>query len=120
MIGILIPITWKKNNYNFFLIIINWLTKEVYYELIKITINAPSLAKVIIDVVVWHYSLLDLVMTNKSFLFILKFWLFLCYFFGIKCWLSTTFCLQINGQTKKQNNSIEVYLKIFVYFEQSK
>ena len=56
----------------------------VYYKLVKVIIDTLRLAKVILDVVVWHNGLLNSIMSNKSLLFPSKFWLLLCYFFGIK------------------------------------
>ena len=41
----------------------------VYYKPIKIIINALDLIKVIINVVVWDYSLLDVIVTNQSSFF---------------------------------------------------
>ena len=43
---------WKGNSYDYILVIVNQLTKIVHYKLVKVTINASRLAKVIIDVVV--------------------------------------------------------------------
>ena len=43
---------WKSDSYNSILIIVNRLTKMVYYEPVKVTIDAPGLVQVIIDVVV--------------------------------------------------------------------
>ena len=91
----------------------------VYYKLVKITINALGLAEVIINVIVRYHSLLNLIMTDKGFLFTLKFWSSLCYFFGIKRWLFTVFHLQTDSQTKRQNSTIEAYLRAFVNFEQN-
>ena len=82
---------WKEENYDFILVIVDLLTKMVYYEPVKVTINALELAEVILDEIVWHHGLLDLIVTNKSLLFISKFCLLLCYFFGIKQKLSTAF-----------------------------
>ena len=42
----------KGEIYNSILVTINWLTKIVYYKLIKIIINASGLAKVITDMVI--------------------------------------------------------------------
>ena len=39
----------------------------VYYKLIKVTIDAPSLAKVIIDIEVRLHNLLDLIVANQGF-----------------------------------------------------
>ena len=47
---------WKSKSYDSILVIADRLTKIVYYNSEKITINAPDLAEVIIDVVVRHYS----------------------------------------------------------------
>ena len=58
-------------------------------------------------------------MTDRGSLFISKFCLSLCYFFSIKRRLSTAFQPQTNGQTKRQNSTIEAYLRAFVNFKQN-
>ena len=69
----------------------------VYYKPVKMTINARSLAKIIIDIIVWHHSLPDLIVTNKGLLFTLKFWSSFCYFLSIKRWLFIAFHPQIDS-----------------------
>lgn len=66
------------------LVIVNRLTKMVYYKPVKVTIDTLGLTKVIIDVVVYHYGVLGLIVTDSGSLFTLKFWFSLCYFLGIK------------------------------------
>ena len=44
------------------------LTKIVHYKLVKITIDTPGLAKVIIDIEVRHHGLPDFIITDRSFL----------------------------------------------------
>ena len=56
----------------------------IYYELVKVTINALVLAKVIINVVVRYYGVLESIITDLGSLFISIFWFWLCYFLGIK------------------------------------
>ena len=89
----------------------------VHYKSVKVAIDAPGLAEVIIDVVVWYHNLPDTIVTNRSLLFIFKFWSSLCYFFGVKRRLSTAFYPQTDGQTKRQNSNMEAYLRAFVNFE---
>ena len=48
-----------------------------------------------------------------------KFWSLPCYFLGIKRRLSTAFHPQIDGQTKRQNSTMEAYLRTFVNWEQN-
>ena len=84
VIGLSILANWKGVSYDFILVIVNQLTKMVYYKPIKIIIDVSELVEVIINIVVRHYSLPDLILTNKNAFFILKFWSFLCYFLNIK------------------------------------
>ncbi len=99
--------------------IIGCWTKIVYYKSVKVTIDIPELAKVIINMVVYHYGIFESIVTDWGLLFILKFWSLLCYFLGIKKSLSTTFHPQIDGQTKKQNSTMEAYLRVFVNWKQN-
>ena len=98
--GLPLSADWKSNNYDSILVIINELTKMMHYKLVKVTIDTPGVAKVIINVVVWHYGLPDSIMTNRGSLFTSKFWSSLCYFLGIKRRLSTAFHPQTDGQTE--------------------
>ncbi len=109
---------WKGDSYDSILVIIDRLTKIVYYELVKITIDAPGLAKVIIDVIVCHHGVLESIVTDRGLLFTSKFWSLLCYFLGIKKKLSTTFHSLTDGQTERQNSTIEAYLRVFFNWEQ--
>ena len=117
--GLLVSINWKSETYNSILVIVNRLTKMVYYKPVKVTINALGLAKVILDVVVWHHGLPNSIISDKGSLFISKFWFLLCYFFGIKQRLSTVFHLETDGQTKQQNSTMKAYLQAFVNFKQN-
>ncbi len=56
---LLILANWKGNSYNLILVIVDWLMKMVYYKPVKITIYAPGLAKVIIDIVICHHRVLE-------------------------------------------------------------
>ena len=50
--GLPLSADWKSDSYDSVLVIVDRLTKMVYYELVKVTIDAPGLVEVIIDVVV--------------------------------------------------------------------
>ena len=119
MTGLPLSADWKGDNYNSNLIIVNQLTNMVYYKPVKVTIDAPGLAEVIIDVIIWHHGLSDSIVTNRGSLFTSKFWSSLCCFLGVKQRLSTAFHPQTNSQTKQQNSTMEVYLRAFVNFKQN-
>ena len=71
--GLAVSTDWKDESYNFILVIVNRLIKMVYYESVKVTIDAPELAKVIFDVLVWQYGLSNSIIFNKASWFIFKF-----------------------------------------------
>ena len=60
---------WKGDNYDSILVIVNRLTKMVHYEPVKVTIDAPRLAEVIIDVVIRHHGLPDSIVIDRGSLF---------------------------------------------------
>ena len=91
----------------------------LHYEPIKVTIDAPRLAKVILDMVVWHYDLSNSIVLDKGSLFISKFWSLLYYFLGIKRRFLTVFHPQIDGQTKRQNSTMKAYLQALINFKQN-
>ena len=99
--GLPLSSDWKGDSYDSFLVILNRLTKMVHHEPVKVTIYAPGLAEVIIDVVVRHHGLPDSIVTDRSSLFTSKFWSSLCYFLGVKRRLSTAFHPQTDGQTEQ-------------------
>ena len=115
--GLPLSADWKGDNYDSILVIVDRLTKMVYYEPVKVTIDTPGLAEVIIDVIVWHHGLPDSIVTDKGSLFTSKFWSSLCYFPRVKRGLLTAFHPQTDGQTERQNSTMEAYLRAFVIFE---
>ena len=119
VMGLPISTDWKGDSYDSILVIVNRLTKIVYYKPVKVIINALGLAEIIIIVVVRHHGLPDSIITNRGSLFTSKFWSLLCYFLDIKRRLSTAFHPQTDGQTERQNSTMEAYLRAFVNFEQN-
>ena len=115
--GLPVSTNWKGETYDFIQVIVDRLTKMVYYKPVKVTIDAPSLAEVIIDVVVRHHGLPNSIISNRGSVFTSKFWSSLCYFLGIKRRLSTAFHPQTDGQTERQNSTMEAYLRAFVNYE---
>ena len=108
--GLPILTDWKGDSYDSILVIIDWLIKMVHYKPVKVTIDAPGLAEVIIDVVVRHHDLPDSIVIDRKSLFTSKFWSSLCYFLDIKQRLFTAFHSQTDEQTEKQNGTMEAYL----------
>ncbi len=61
---LLISANWKGNSYDLILVIVDWLSKMVHYQPVKVMIDAPGLAKVIIDVVVNYHGVPESIVTD--------------------------------------------------------
>ncbi len=64
---------WKYDSNDLILIIIKRVTKMVHYELVKIMIDVPGLAEVIIDIVMRYHRVSASIVMDQDLLFILKF-----------------------------------------------
>ena len=73
----------------------------VDYKPVKVTIDAPGLAEVIIDVVVHHHRVSESIAMDQGSLFTSKIGYSLCYFPGIKKKLSIAFYPQTDGQIER-------------------
>ncbi len=62
--GLPILANWKDDNYDSILVIVDRLMKMVHYVPVKVTIDVPGLAEVIIDVVVRHHGVPESIVTD--------------------------------------------------------
>lgn len=62
--GLPILINEKDRSYNSILVMTNYLTKLVYYKLVKVTINILGLTKVIINMFIYYFSICKSIITN--------------------------------------------------------
>ena len=76
--GLPVSTNWKSETYDSILVIVDRLTNMVHYEPVKVTIDAPGLAKVIIDVVVRHHGFPDSIVSDRGSVSISMFWSLLC------------------------------------------
>lgn len=64
IMGFPISTNWKNDSYNLILVMINQLTKMIYYKPVKNIINIPDLVKMIINMIVCHHGVLESIVTN--------------------------------------------------------
>ncbi len=73
VISLPILTNWKSENYDFILVVIDYLTKILYYESVKVTIDTSGPAEVIINIEVYYHNIPKLIVINWALLFISKF-----------------------------------------------
>lgn len=66
------------------------------------------------ETIIANHGLPKEIISNKNKLFTSKFWTSLIAQLGIKYKISTTYHPQTNGQTKRMNQIIEIYLKSYI------
>lgn len=57
VMGLPISTDWKNERFNSILIIIDYITKIVYYKPVKVTIDRLNLIKVIINIAIYYHSI---------------------------------------------------------------
>lgn len=98
----------KDQTYDFIPVIVERLTKMIYYKSVKTIIVNSSLVEVIIDVVVRHHGLPDSIISNRCPVFTLKFRSLLCYFLELKKAINRILRLDrwANIKTKQHNRGL--------------
>ena len=95
------------------LVIVDRYTKMSRYIPCRKTIDAPELSRLFFRDWVKDYGIpLDIV-SDRGSVFTSKFWSALCFHMKVKRSLSTAFHPQTDGQTERQNQAIEGYLRIY-------
>lgn len=109
---------WNGSMYDSILVVVNRLSKMVHYVPMAKTVSAENLAEIFVREVVRLHGLPESIVTDRGFVFTLKFYSSLCYALKVKQKLSTAFHPQTDSQTERQNSSMEQYLRAFINYEQ--
>lgn len=64
VISFLLLVDGKSNNYDIILVVINYLTKMVYYKLVKVTIDIADPIKIIIIMIINYHSLPESIVSD--------------------------------------------------------
>ena len=107
----------RDDSYNLILVIVNRLTKMVYYEHVQTTITILALAKVIFNIIFRYYGLPNPITSNYGSVFTFKFESSLFYFLSIKQRLFTIFHPQSNSRTKQRNSTMKAYFRVFINYK---
>lgn len=91
LIGFLLLVDKNSDIYNLTQVINDLLTIRFHYKAVKAMIYIVKLVDIIIIIIVKYHRLLQSIISNRKFMFILKFWAFLYYFLCNKQKLSINF-----------------------------
>lgn len=100
------------------LVIVDRYTKEAEYIPCLKTIDAVQLADVFVKRWFQDHGLPASIISDRGSVFTSKFWTELCFRLGITRSLSTAFHPQTDGQTERQNQAIESWLRCYICYMQ--
>ena len=98
------------------LVMVDRLSKYAIYVAVNGTTDARRLADVFESAVVTKYGPPLSVLTDRGTLFTSKFWSEMCWRWKAQRRLSTAFHPQTDGQTERQNQIMETYLRCYINY----
>jgi len=106
------------SGYTGILVIVDRLTQMAIYLPCRKDIDSPELSRMFFEHVICIRSVPDNIVTDRGNEFTSRFWNRVCSHLSINHRLSTAFHPQTNGQTERQNQTVEQYLRAFSNYEQ--
>ena len=110
---------WNGAVYDSILVVVDRLTKMAHYIPVTKTVNAEDLAEILIREVIRLHGLPSSITTDRGSIFTSKYHDALCHALRIRLRMSTAYHPQTDGQTERQNSTMEQYLRAFVNFKQN-
>ena len=100
------------------LVLVDKLTKHATYIATTMDLKADGLADIMWREFVSLRGMMRNLISDRGSLFTSKFWTTLCWHLGAKRKLSTAFHPQTDGQTERQNQVLEHYLRVYCNYKQ--
>jgi transposase InsO family protein len=113
------PSTRQGSVYDAILVIVDRYTKAARYLPTTSKVNAEDLTNLFLQEIVFKTGAPRSIVTDQGSLFTSAYWAQFCQGLRVKGRLSTMFHPQTDGQTERQNQTLETYLRTFTNFQQS-
>jgi hypothetical protein len=112
------PSSWRGSTYDAILVIVEMYTKYVLYLPCTKEIDAPELAELLYDRMIPLWGMPENLVSDRGSLFTSEFWSTFCWLLAVKRRLSTAYHPQTDGQTERQNQTLEYFLRSYVNWQQ--
>ena len=113
------PSARKGEVFDAILVVVDRYTKAARYLPTTSSINAEELADLFLTEIAYKTGTPRSLVTDRGSLFTSGYWSQFCQGLRIKARLSTAFHPQTDGQTERQNQTLETYLRTYTNFQQS-
>ena len=109
----------QSEAYTCILVIVDRFTKMAIYLPCRKDIDSPELARLFFEHVICQHGVPEHIITDRGTQFTARFWSRVCSHMSINHRLSTAFHPQTDGQTERQNQVMEQYLRAYVDYLQA-
>jgi hypothetical protein len=99
--------------YDAIYVVVDRFSKIALYFPVTKTITASEVIDLLIDCVFTRFGFPDEIVSNRDPRFTSEFWSEMCFYAKMKRRLSTAFHPQTDGQTERQNQTLQEYLRAF-------
>ena len=108
-----------QNIYDSILVVVDRFTKMAHYVPTVKSLKAKDFALLMLREVLRHHNVPEVIVSDRGTLFTSDFWMTLIKQLGADHRLSTAFHPQTDGQTERQNQTLEHYLRCYCDFLQT-
>lgn len=112
------PTIVEGHAYDAVIVLVDRMTKFAQYFPTRKTCDSRALAELLYSSVFLVQGPPDSLVSDRGTVFTSEYWSTFCYHLRIQKRLSTAFHPQTDGQTERQNQELEAYLRMFVGWEQ--
>lgn len=109
---------WRGETYDSILVIVEPLTKYVIYLAVTKDTTSEDLAEILYETLVKYFTVPKHIVSDRAKIFTSAFWKTFCWHMGTKRKISTAFHPRTDGQTERQNQTLEHFMRTYVNFEQ--
>ncbi|RYN56960.1 hypothetical protein AA0117_g13232 [Alternaria alternata] len=108
----------QGNTFDAILVLVDRFSKYVRYLPVAKTITAQGVADILLRQCFLKMGPPDTLVSDRGSVFTSQFWSDICFHLKINHRLSTAFHPQTDGQTERQNQELETYLRIYMGYRQ--
>jgi len=112
------PSRGEDGVYDSILVILDRYTKMARYLPCRKSINAEQLANLLVNRLFLEFGTPEGIVSDRGTVFTSQFWSTTCFLLKIKRRLSTAFHPQTDGQTERQNQTLEHFLRAYCNYRQ--